>query len=166
MAAIMLLYIQLDDYLAQWFIHEQGGSVPVRLMRGSVESSILEQFLQTPPADYQPPMDDDSKLAIIIPHFKHKDPAFFHFLPEKAMDMLVGCIRNRFDIDMWTAVHKFQTLMGRKDQAIYAYMENHGIETTETNWNAVAKRYQRKRDLYLSAQRMKKMRKNRTDFKR
>ena len=34
----MLLYIELEDYLAQWFRHEQGGTDPVRLTRGSIES--------------------------------------------------------------------------------------------------------------------------------
>ena len=32
-------------------------------------------------------------------------------------------------------------------------MEKHGIEPTEANWNAIAKRYQRQRDLYLDRQR-------------
>ena len=50
----MLLYIELEDYLAQWFRHEQGGTDPVRLTRGSIESGLLEQFLQTPPPDYVP----------------------------------------------------------------------------------------------------------------
>ena len=27
-------------------------------------------------------------------------------------------------------------------------MEKHGIEMTETNWNAIAKRYQRQRNVY------------------
>jgi hypothetical protein len=30
-------------------------------------------------------------------------------------------------------------------------MEQHGIEPTETNWNAIAKRYQRKRRAYFNA---------------
>ena len=45
------LYIPLEDYLADWFVNEQGGNRPVRLMRGSIESALLEQFLQTPPQD-------------------------------------------------------------------------------------------------------------------
>ena len=43
-------------------------------------------------------------------------------------------------------------------------MEKYGIAMTEKNWNAIAKRYQRKRDYYLMNERRKKMKKNRTDF--
>ncbi len=50
----MNLYLELEDYLAQWFINDQGGNNPVRLIRGSMEWGLLEQFLQTPPADYVP----------------------------------------------------------------------------------------------------------------
>lgn len=35
-------------------------------------------------------------------------------------------------------------------------MEKHGIELTEKNWNAIAKRYQRKRDIYRRIDRRKK----------
>lgn len=31
-------------------------------------------------------------------------------------------------------------------------MEKHGIEMTETNWNAIAKRYQRQRTVYIKRQ--------------
>ncbi len=35
--ADMNLYLELEDYLAQWFINDQGGNNPVRLIRGSME---------------------------------------------------------------------------------------------------------------------------------
>lgn len=38
--------IELEPYLAQWFIHENGQEHPVSLRRGSAESDILELFLQ------------------------------------------------------------------------------------------------------------------------
>ena len=37
MARTYFLYIHLDDYLAQWFIHDHGGKHPVHLTRGSIE---------------------------------------------------------------------------------------------------------------------------------
>lgn len=38
-------------------------------------------------------------------------------------------------------------------------MEKHCIAMTEKNWNAIAKRYQRKRDYYLMNERRKKTKK-------
>lgn len=152
----MLLYIELEDYLAQWFRHEQGGADPVRLTRGSIESGLLEQFLQTPPPDYVPDFGGDGKLAIELPNFRNKDTRSYYYLPPKARDALVACIRNRFDISMWQSLHRFASVFQRQDHLIYAFMEKHGIELTEKNWNAIAKRYQRKRDIYRRIDRRKK----------
>jgi len=55
--------------------------------------------------------------------------------------------------------------MKRTDELIYAFMEKNGIDMTETNWNAIAKRYQRKRNSYKAYERVKKIRKNRSDLK-
>ena len=149
------LYIPLDDYLAQWFIHEQGGSVPVKLTRGSIESGLLEQFLQTPPQDYMPEIGGDGKLAIEIPSFRNKDPRTYYYLPPKAREAFIVCLRNRFDLVMWQSLHRFSSVFSRQDELIYAFMEKHGIEMTEKNWNAIAKRYQRKRDIYKRMERRK-----------
>lgn len=161
----MNVYINLDPYLAQWFVHEQGGNVPVVLMRGCIERSILEQFLQRLPEGVAPQTCHSGGLPIVIPQFKHKPPESFFYLPKAAEDLLVSCIRNRFDIDMWTSLSRFVSVMKRTDELIYAFMEKNGIEMTETNWNAIAKRYQRKRNSYKAYERVKKLRKNRPDLK-
>ena len=150
------LYIPLEDYLADWFVNEQGGNRPVRLMRGSIESGLLETFLQTPPEDYVPEVEEEGKLAIIIPSFRHKPPERFFYLPPMAVDAVVTCIRRRFDVCMWQTLHRFSSVFQRQDKLIYAFMEKHGIDPTEKNWNAIAKRYQRKRDIYKRIERRRK----------
>lgn len=142
------LYIPLEDYLAQWFIHEHGGEVPVHLIRGSVESKILEVFLTHWPEDRLPDIAGDGKLAIIIPSFRNRPPEVFNYLPQHALSSLLSIIRNRFDIQLWSDLHHFGKISKRQDELIYAWMEKHGIEMTETNWNAIAKRYQRQRNVY------------------
>lgn len=152
----MYLYLELEDYLAQWFIHDQGGNNPVRLIRGSMEWGLLEQFLQTPPADYVPQVGGPGLVCIVLPNFRSKDTRSNFYLPPKATEALKACIRNRFDIDMWNALHRFVAIFQRQDNLIYAFMEKHGIDMTEKNWNAIAKRYQRKRDIYRRIERRKK----------
>lgn len=153
------IYIKLDSYLAQWFVNEQGGDIPVKLIRGSVESAILEQFLQRQPDDLPIDTSASGKLPIIIPCFKHKPPEKFFYLPPKAEDLLVSSIRNRFDICLWQTLHRFENMLGRQDELIFAFMEKHGIEVNDTNWNAIAKRYQRMRNKYLNSQRQRKFKK-------
>lgn len=144
----MHLYLELEDYLAQWFINDQGGNNPVCLIRGSMEWGLLEQFLQPPPPDWSPSVSTEGKVCIVLPNFRSKDTRYNFYLPPKATEALKTCIRNRFDIEMWNSLHRFAAIFSRQDNLIYAFMEKHGIELTEKNWNAIAKRYQRKRDIY------------------
>lgn len=150
------LYIPLEDYLAQWFIHEHGGEVPVHLIRGSVESKILEVYLTHRPEDLLPDIGGEGKLAIAIPSFRNRPPEVFNYLPQRALSSLLNIIRNRFDIQLWGDLHHFGKISKRQDELIYAWMEKHGIEMTETNWNAIAKRYQRQRNIYMMRDRAKK----------
>ncbi len=152
----MLIYISLSDYLAQWFVNDQGGNNPVKLRKGSVESGILEVFLQAPPEGYVPDLPGDGRLAIELPNFRHKDTRCCYHLPEKAREALADCIRTRFDLCMWDSLHRFSNILRRQDHLIYAFMEQHGIEINEANFCAIQKRYQRKRDIYKRALRRKK----------
>lgn len=147
-----LLHLRLDPYLAQWFINEQGGE-PVRLDRASIESKILEQYLMTLPPNCEPQLPQEDTVAIIIPTFRVKDPAYYNYLPKTARDALVQCIRDRFDVELFTDLHTFARIGMRLDNIIYAWMETHGIELTETNWCVISKRYQRQRRVYTDRMR-------------
>ena len=163
----IFIYIHLDDYLAQWFINDQGGKYPVELKRGSVESIILESFLAKQPEDIpqQTEANNPDAVKIAIPFFKSKDVNYFNYLPKRAEDLLVATIRNRFDVELWTTLHKFTSIINRQDELIYAFMESHGIEINEKNWCTIAKRYQRKRTVYRINERVKKFRKFRSNLK-
>lgn len=152
---MMLLYLPLEEYLAQWFVHSLGGGEPVRLVRGSVEWGLLEEYLTTAPRGYAPPVSHEGCVAIELPNFRSKDTRDNYYLPPRATEALKACIRNRFDIAMWGALHRFANIFARQDHLIYAFMEKNGIELTEKNWNAIAKRYQRKRDIYRRIERRK-----------
>lgn len=153
----ILLYIDIEPYLAQWYVNEQGGEIPVKPARGSIEAAILETFLQQPPVTIKVMPPQQGQLAIALPDSKLKPPQTFHYLPPRACSLLLSTLRNRFDLALWTTLHKFSSVFHRQDDLIYAFMEKNGIEPTETNWNAIAKRYQRKRNYYLAYERRKKM---------
>lgn len=150
------IYIQLDPYLAQWFIHDHGGSQPVQLTKASVESKILEVYIAKRPANVPPEINPPGKVAIAIPCFRLRPPETYNFLPNRAVAALIDCIRNRFDLELWTDLHHFGKIGRRQDELIYAWMEKHGIEQTEANWNAIAKRYQRQREIYRKRERAAK----------
>lgn len=147
-------YIELPEYLAQWFIHEHGGS-PVKLIKGSAEHDIVDLFLQIRPKDLAPEVLGGNKIPVIVPHFRNRDPLYYNYLPPRAVQALIECIRTRFDVQLWHDLSKFGYVGQRKDNIIFAWMEAHGI--SDCHWEVVAKRYQRKRNAYLDNQRKRKI---------
>lgn len=148
------IYIKLDPYLAQWFIHENGGTTPVCLKKGSQEHDLLKLFLEKAPESHYHFQQAD-EVAIALPYFKNKDPRNYNYLPKRAMDALKDCIRTRFTIQLWEDLHTFGNIGKRNDNLIYAWMHKNGIEDTETNWNAISKIYYRKRKVYLNNEKIK-----------
>lgn len=126
-----------------------GGTSPVELPRGSVEADILKLFLAKQPEEQPIALGDDANLVIAIPTFKHKDPRTYNYLPPKAVNCLHKCLRSRFDVQLWDDLHQVHPKAKMLKELIEAWMESHGIEFDETNWCAISKRYQRKRELYL-----------------
>ena len=144
-----LIYLKFEPYLAQWFRHEMGGTSPVEIPRGSAESDILQLFLTKQPEDVPNENREDANLIIAIPYFKRKDPRTYNYLPPKAVHCLHKCIRNRFDVQLWNDLHLVHPKSKMLKELIEAWMESHGIEFNDTNWCAISKRYQRKREIYL-----------------
>lgn len=81
------VYLQnIEPYLKQWFIHEHGGEYPVSLVRGSVESCMLKQFIEKRNEEEATNIDERT-LAIYIPTFKDKDPRTYFYLPDRAFSI-------------------------------------------------------------------------------
>lgn len=142
-----IIYIKMPSYLAQWFIHEHGGS-PVRLKKGSAESLILQLYLTKPPSDYVPKQQQPDEVAIIIPEFKLKDPASYFYLSKKAVALFVETVHKRFVVQLFNDIHSIECLGSRKDKLIEAWMETNGIEYTGATWDVITKNYQRACDKY------------------
>lgn len=157
------IFLSLDPYLAQWFVHGLGGVLPVRLPKGSAEAKHLEMFLQKWPAGLVPP-SGEGMVKIVIPYFRHKPPGVYNYLPQHATAALVSIIRRRFDLELWEGLHHIGAIGKQQKELIYSWMEAHGIECTGTNWDAVAKRYRRCRNHYLNNERSKKAYKSKKSF--
>ena len=103
---------------------------------------------------------EGANLVVQIPSFRHRDPQIYNYLRQSARDLLYECIRRRFKIALWRDVHNLDTAFTRKDLAIQAWMEHHGIEDTETNYFAVLKVYDRADAAYRKSESRKKMKKS------
>ena len=59
---------------------------------------------------------------------------------------------------LWKDLYKFGYIGKKKQDLIWAWMETHGIEATDTNFNTIAKIYLRKRNVYRDAKRREEKR--------
>ena len=174
MSEQICLYMTLPTYLAQWYAHEcreiefrdkdvvpladSKQLEPVTIPRGSQESRILQCFLRKRPEDATDP--ENPNIALVIPYHQSKDPFYYNYLGKYGREKLTDAIRTRFHLQLWEELHTFKNALSRQDNAIFAYMEAHGIECNETNWNAIAKIYQRLRNVYYKQKKRKTSKKS------
>lgn len=140
--------IKLTPYLKEWFVHENGGEYPVKLIKNSNESVIVEYFLKPNPEDAR--SREDANCLVCIPNYKNLDTRKFNYLPPRAVLMLEDAINNRFRIQLFKELHVLENLHADIGLAISAYMEKHGISGVkgDTNWESIRQTYYRMRKTY------------------
>jgi hypothetical protein len=143
------IYLKMPSYLRQWFIHRHGGNDPVTLRRGSIESKMLQRATVPQPPGTFPAKKQEGEVAIQIPYSKSHDPRYYNHITETGKRALLNCIKDDFDIDVWEYLHDFGKIGRQQKDLIYLFMEQRGILEDGTCWDAIAKIYQRLRNLYL-----------------
>lgn len=140
----MTFFLDIEPYLAEWFIFANGGEVPVKLAKGSIESKYLELFLSKPPKDTAYPLKRRG-VEIEIPAYRYKPAMYWWWLSPRGERALEGIIRSRFDVQLWQDIHRVENCRELLQDILTAWMEANGIEPTDRNYNAVSKRYMRLR---------------------
>lgn len=162
-----LIYLALPPYLAQWYanectrVHNRDNAscphevyrypTPVVPVRNSAESGVIADWLDKQPKDAVPVLShDDATIAIQIPSFPGMPVEYYNYFSPSAQKVLADTIQRRFQVALFNDIHKARAKnpATRIDLLINAWMEKHCIEYNDTNWNAIAKIYQRKRDVY------------------
>lgn len=151
-----LIYLNLESYLAQWYIHECGCTNPVYLVRGSAESDILELFLSKNSDNITVDTGAESNVSIVIPYFKNKDVRYFNYLPPFGRKALINTIYTRFRVQLWQELHTVDNIGCSITDLVYAWMEKHGIDPNGKNWETIRQMYFRKRKKYIEQNNNKK----------
>ena len=87
------IYLKMPSYLRQWFIHRHGGSDPVQLIRGSIESKLLQRATVKMPDGVMPPRQQEGEVAINIPYSKSHDPRIYNYITETGKRALIQRIK-------------------------------------------------------------------------
>lgn len=150
-------FLNLEPYLAQFLIHENGGETPIKLKRGTAEADILALHLRRRPKDpdYIPQLEPEpGQVEIQIPCYKHIDIREHNYVSDRAAMCIHACIRHRFCVELWRDLYTIGNITKRTDMLIDEWMAKHGIEQNEKNWNTIAKILQRKRAIYCAGKRL------------
>ena len=151
------VFLTLEPYLAQWLAHESGGANPIPIKRGSAEAELLQLFLKRQPRDpdFRPQLRPlPGQVEILLPNFKHKDTRIYNYLPPRGEVCLHQCIRNRFKVRLWEDIFAIKNVTWRYKDRIEKWMERHGIQVDDTNYNTIAKLVQRYRSVYYVNRRL------------
>ena len=145
------VFIHLEQYLAQWLIHQSGGQQPVKFRKGSVENALLIVLLGKPPKNqnWTPQLKaEPGQVEIVLPYNDLKNIRYNYYLSRKGEFLLHEIIRNRFKVQLWKDLHTVGNVIKRNDEIISKWMEEHGIENCDKNWNTIAKILQRTKKTY------------------
>lgn len=148
------IHIEMPPYLVQWFVDLNGGGDPVILDSGSVVyKKIRTSLIGEPNVAYKPDLSE-SHVSIFFPDVETIEGIPMDYLTRGDREELAVFIRDSFLADFMAFMVKARRKRTRTDLRIEAFMETTGIEFNDTNWNALAKIYQRQ----LNADRVRKYR--------
>lgn len=140
------VYIDPPAYLAQWLRHEYWDEATGRVVfpRGSAPRAILQSLLRRPPRDWRLG-DITGLLPVEVPTFKGLNPASFNYLSPAGQTSLVSTCKKLFRTALVQELYMLFDQDVQITDVIYGFLERHGIEPTEQNWETIRQMYLRLR---------------------
>lgn len=140
------LYIKAPEYLAQWLRHDYWDEESRRVVfpRGSAPRAVLQSLLRKPPRNHYE-AHDPGLLPVEVPSFKGINAATFNYLSDKGRSALLSACKKFFQATLFNELHELFDHDVQITDIIYDFMDRHGIEGTEKNWETIRQMYSRMR---------------------
>lgn len=140
------VYVSVPDYLADFLVHDFGDPSTgiVSFPRGSVPRVILKSLLREAPTGWRQG-DTTGMLAIEVPQIKGVRPGALCYLSADGQGALVSACKKLFQA---TLVVELRDLFAHDVQitdVVYDFMDRHGIDRSERNWETIRQMYSRLR---------------------
>jgi len=144
--SVYTLYLKAPDYLAGWLRHDFWDEATARVVfpRGSAPRAILQSLLRKSPKGYVE-LSAPGLLPVEVPSFKGVNPATFNYLSDTGRAALVSACKKLFRATLFYELHPLFDHDVPITDIIYDFMDRHGIERTETNWETIRQMYLRQR---------------------
>ena len=145
---VTCFYIYLEPYLRQWLINQNGGNEPLDFKKGSIEREFIIQNTKRKGKDEKPDLPQKELTAVVIHNTRGRNNYTYNRFPQRAKEELKAMLKRRFDWKMMMDILSVKNHGKLLSEMIYEWMENNGIEQDERNYNAIVKRFQRRRVFY------------------
>lgn len=140
------LRIEAPSYISGWLRHDFWNETEGRVVfpRGSAPRAVLQSLLRKAPEGYAEPQGEQY-VPVEVPTVKGVNPASRNYLSRDGRAALISACKSLFRAQLFEELHP---LFGHDVQItdiIYDFMDRHGIERTETNWETIRQMYARMR---------------------
>ena len=140
------VFVKAPDYLHQWLRHDYWDEATGRVVfpNGSAPRAVLHSLLRPQPRDWTQG-DTTGLLRVEVPSFKGVNPATYNYLSADGQSALISACKTLFKALL---VQELSPLFPHDVQitdVIYAFMDRHGIERDERNWETIRQMYFRMR---------------------
>lgn len=140
------IYISAPDYLAQWLRHEYWDEAAGRVAfpRGSAPCVVLQSLLRRPPRGWTPAVQPGA-VAVEVPSVKGVSPAALCYLSADGQAALLSVCKKVFRARLFAELSELFDHDVPITDIVYDFMDRHGIERTERNWETIRQMYARMR---------------------
>lgn len=140
------VYIKAPDYIAQWLRHDYWDDETGRVSfpRGSAPRAVLQSLLRPQPKGWLQG-DTSGMLRVEVPSFKGINPATFNYLSVDGQLALVAACKSLFKSVLFLELSPLFSHDVQITDVIYDFMDRHGIERDERNWETIRQMYFRMR---------------------
>lgn len=140
------VYINPPEYLGQWLCHDFWDDESERVVfpRGSAPRAVLCSLLRKAPRDFRPG-DTSGQIPVEVPTFKGINPATFNYLSPTGQTALISACKKLFQSTLSNELHELFSHDVQITDIIYEFMDRHGIDRTERNWETIRQMYSRMR---------------------
>lgn len=140
------VYVKAPDYLAQWLRHDYWDEESGRVVfpQGSAPRAVLQSLLRRPPRGWTQG-DTTGLLRVEVPSFKGVNPATFNYLSAEGQSALMSACKSLFKSVLFLELSPLFPHDVQITNVVYDFMERHGIERDERNWETIRQMYFRMR---------------------
>lgn len=141
------VYINPPEYLGQWLRHEFWDAESERVVfpRGSAPRAVLSSLLRKAPLNVVPVRYAGDVIPVEVPSFKGINPATFNYLSPTGQTALISACKRLFQSTLYNELHELFSHDVQITDIIYEFMDRHGIDRSERNWETIRQMYARMR---------------------